>query len=97
MLIVEFEKMLDVILPSASKTALTLTELPDHESQVAHLLESAIEHGATRQSRLTEIHLPLGQFPNIGGLFSHIPIMDSGAANIMRLFFEPWPVTPVAS
>jgi hypothetical protein len=89
MLTAEFERMLQAILPSASRTSLTLTEIPEQEGDLARLLDRAIVYGDWQRTDLTEIHVPMDQFPEMGPSFRHVPVEDSGRADVMRLVFEP--------
>ena len=83
---VEFERMLAALLPSPGTTALTLTELPEGDEQLARMLESAIRLGEKQSSRLCEIHLPAGRMPAIGAFFRDVPVEDGG--DVLRLVFE---------
>ncbi|MDH7798189.1 MULTISPECIES: hypothetical protein [unclassified Beijerinckia] len=89
MSIPEFEQMLHAVLPSTGKTSLTLTEVPRHEGELLVLLEKAVLSGARSNTPLTEIHLPKDAYPAMEAEFGDIPVMDSGHADVIRLFFEP--------
>ena len=89
MLMPDFDRMLSVMLPSAQPTSLTLTEAPSQASQMTAILEHAIRSGNQRSTRLTRIQLPMGRFPDMGASFWHVPVEDSGKADVVRLFFEP--------
>jgi hypothetical protein len=89
MLFPEFEKMLDVVLPSAHPTSLTLTEVPLQYGQLTDLLEKAIRTGDESRTRLTGIHVPLRLFPDMTTSFRQVPVVDSGSADVVRLFFAP--------
>jgi len=82
----EFERMLAALLPCPGKTALTLTEVPEGDDQLARMLESAIRLGERQSSRLAEIHLPTGRMSATGSSFRDIPVEDGG--EVMRLVFE---------
>lgn len=82
----EFEKMLAALLPSPGKTALTLTEVPEGDDQLARMLESAIRLGEKQSSRLCEIHLPKGRMTATGSFFRDVPVEDGG--DVLRLVFE---------
>lgn len=81
----EFEKMLAALLPSPGQTALTLTEIPEGDDQLARMLESAIRLGEKQCSRLSEIHLPTSRMPATGAFFRDIPVEDGG--DVLRLVF----------
>jgi hypothetical protein len=85
----EFEQMLHAVLPSLGKTSLTLTELPRSEDDLVSLLERAVVSGRLSKTHLTEIHLPMQMYPDMEATFAHVPIVDSGDADVVRLFFEP--------
>ncbi|HEV2574387.1 hypothetical protein [Methylocella sp. CPCC 101449] len=89
MSIPEFEQMLHAVLPSTGKTSLTLTEVPRHEGELLVLLEKAVLSGERANTPLTEIHLSKEFYPDMDGEFGDIPVVDSGDADIIRLFFEP--------
>ena len=84
----EFEQMLQAVLPAAGKTSLTLTDLPAQEDQLMQMLETALVTGNRACSRLTEIHLPLKNFPAMTSQFWHVPVEDSGTSDVLRLVFE---------
>jgi hypothetical protein len=85
----EFEQMLHAVLPSLGKTSLTLTEFPRREDDLVSLLERAVVSGRLSKTHLTEIHLPMQLYPDMEATFAHVPIVDSGDADVVRLFFEP--------
>ena len=85
----EFEQMLHAVLPSAGKTSLTLTEFPRREDELVELLEKAVVSGRLSKTHLTEIHLPMQLYPDMEASFAQVPIVDSGKADVVRLFFEP--------
>lgn len=87
-MMLEFEKMLKAMLPAAGKTSLTLTDIPAHEDQLMQMLETALVTGNRACSRLTEIHLPMKNFPTLAGQFWHVPVEDSGSSDVLRLVFE---------
>jgi hypothetical protein len=81
----EFERMLAALLPSPGTVALTLTEVPEGDDQLAHMLDSAIRLGEKRSSRLSEIHLPTGRMAATGAFFRDVPVEDGG--DVLRLVF----------
>jgi hypothetical protein len=89
MLLPEFQRMLDVVLPCAQPMSLTLTELPLQSGHLAELLEKAVNSGNRNRTRLTGIQVPLRLFPGLAGSFDEVPVMDSGTADVVRLFFTP--------
>ena len=84
----EFEKMLHAVLPATGKTSLTLTDIPTGEDQLMQMLETALLTGNRACSRLTEIHLPMRNFPTMASQFWHVPVEDSGTSDVLRLVFE---------
>ena len=84
----EFEQMLHAVLPSMGKTSLTLTEFPCREGELIELLEKAVLSGNRSKTRLTEIHLPMQMYPDMAATFDQVPVVDSGSADVIRLFFE---------
>jgi len=82
----EFERMLSALLPSPGKTAVTLTDVPAGDDQLARILESAIRLGERQSSRLSEIHLPTGRMAATGAFFRDVPVEDGG--DVLRLVFE---------
>lgn len=88
MSMVDFERMLNAVLPATGKTSLTLTDVPGSEDSLVQLLEKAIVSGNQRHSRLTEIYLPVQQYPAMGSQFWHVPVEDTGQSNVLRLVFE---------
>lgn len=84
----EFEQMLHAVLPAIGKTSLTLTDLPAQEDQLMKMLETALVTGNEACTRLTEIHLPLKNFPAMASQFWHVPVEDSGTSDVLRLVFE---------
>jgi hypothetical protein len=88
MMMPEFEQMLQAVLPAIGKTSLTLTDIPAREDQLMEMLETALISGNKAASRLTEIHLPLKNFPAMASQFWHVPVEDSGTSDVLRLVFE---------
>lgn len=84
----EFEKMLQAVLPAIGKTSLTLTDIPTQQDQLMEMLEAALVSGNRSASRLTEIHLPMRNFPAMASQFWHVPVEDSGSSDVLRLVFE---------
>jgi hypothetical protein len=84
---VEFEQMLAALLPSPGKSAVTITELPESDVQLAMFIERAIACGERRSSRLTGIHLPRARMDAVRDSFRQVPVEDCGAG-VMRLVFE---------
>jgi hypothetical protein len=83
-----FERVYDETLPLSSKTTLTVTEVPERIEDLLTLLGSAMMGGFGNRTRLTEIHLPMSRFPEIGSKFWHVPVEDCGDVHVLRLFFE---------
>ena len=88
MSMVDFERMLNAVLPATGKTSLTLTDVPSNEDGLVQLLERAIVSGNRCHTRLTEIYLPMQQYPAMGPQFWHVPVEDTGKSNVMHLVFE---------
>ena len=84
----EFEKMLHAVLPATGKTSLTLTDIPTQEDLLMQMLETALVTGNRSASRLTEIHLPMRNYPHMASQFWHVPVEDSGSCDVLRLVFE---------
>ncbi len=84
----EFEKMLHAVLPVTGRTSLTLTDIPAQQDQLMQMLETALTTGNEVCTRLTEIHLPLKNFPSMASQFWHVPVEDSGTSDTVRLVFE---------
>ena len=68
--------------------SLTLTDVPGSEDGLIQLLERAIVSGNRSSTRLTEIYLPMQQYPAMGSQFWHVPVEDTGQSNVLRLVFE---------
>ena len=85
---IDFERMLSAVLPASGRTSLTLTDVPQGDDSLTQLLEKAILLGNRTSSRLTEIYLPMREFPTMGSSFWHVPVQDSGAQDVLRLVFE---------
>ena len=90
MISLEFERILNMMLTGTQHTILTLTEVPDSDDDLTQILEKAIARGNHLRSRLTKINLPMRQYPNMGTRFGYVPIEDTGAPNVVRLFFQPY-------
>lgn len=88
MSMMDFERMLNAVLPATGKTSLTLTDVPGSEDSLVQLLERAIISGNRSSTRLTEIYLPMQQYPAMGSQFWHVPVEDTGQSNVLRLVFE---------
>ena len=84
----DFERMLEAVLPASGKTSLTLTDVPRGDDSLMQLLEKALVRGNRSSSRLTEIYLPMSQFPSMGSSFWHVPVQDTGSQDVLRLVFE---------
>ena len=84
----DFERMLSAVLPATGRTSLTLTDVPRGDDGMTQLLEKAILLGNRTSSRLTEIYLPMREFPSMGSSFWHVPVQDSGTQDVLRLVFE---------
>ncbi len=84
----DFERMMAAVLPAVGRTSLTLTDIPRGDESLNQLLEKAIILGNRCSSRLTEIYLPMREFPNMGPSFWHVPVQDSGSQDVLRLVFE---------
>lgn len=83
------EEFFDKAFPLANNIIMKVTSAPENEKELFSLIETAMLRGFDTQVPLREIHLPIERFPTIDSKFWHIPIEDSGAAPILRLFFEP--------
>jgi len=84
----DYERVYDKTLPISNTTTLTVAEVPDRLEDLLHLLGEAMIGGFGNHARLTEIHLPMGRFPQMDSKFWHIPVEDCGAHPVLRLFFE---------
>jgi hypothetical protein len=84
----DFERMLSAVLPATGRTSLTLTDVPRGDDRLTQLLEKAIVLGNRTSSRLTEIYLPMREYPGMGTSFWHVPVQDSGSQDVLRLVFE---------
>jgi hypothetical protein len=84
----DYERVFDKAMPLSSTTTLTVTEVPDRLEDLLHLLGSAMVGGFGKQKRLTQIHLPMARFPELGSKFWHVPVEDCGDLHVLRLFFE---------
>ena len=83
----DFEKMLCAVLPATGKTSLTLTDVPQGDDSLTLILEKAIALGNRTHSRLTEIYLPMRDYPGMGTSFWHVPVQDT-SQDVLRLVFE---------
>jgi len=84
----DFERMLSAVLPATGRTSLTLTDVPAGDISMTQLLEKAIVLGNSARTRLTEIYLPMRDYPGMGTSFWHVPVQDTGAQDVVRLVFE---------
>ncbi len=84
----DFERMLAAVLPATGRTSLTLTDVPVGDDSLTQLLEKAILVGNRSATRLTEIYLPMREFPSMGANFWHVPVLDTGSRDVLRLVFE---------
>ena len=84
----DFERMLAAVLPARGKTSLTLTDVPRGDDSLTEMLEKAIVCGNRAATRLTEIYLPMREYPSMGGSFWHVPVQDTGSQDVLRLVFE---------
>lgn len=84
----DFERMLSAVLPATGRTSLTLTDVPRGDDRLTQFLEKAIVLGNRTSSRLTEIYLPMREYPGMGTSFWHVPVQDSGSQDVLRLVFE---------
>lgn len=87
-MMLDFEKMLQAVLPATGRTSLTLTDIPAGEDMLMEMLEKALISGNDCRSRLTEIHVPMRNFPALGTQFWHVPVADCGSSDVVRLVFE---------
>ena len=84
----DFERMLAAMLPARGKTSITLTDVPRGDASLTEMLEKAIVFGNRSATRLTEIYLPMREYPSMGASFWHVPVQDTGAQDVLRLVFE---------
>lgn len=82
------EQFFDKAFPLANNIIMKVSTAPESEAQLFELIETAMLRGFDTQAPLKEIHLPLERFPSVDSKFWHIPIEDSGAAPVLRFFFE---------
>lgn len=82
------EQFFDKAFPLANNIIMKVSSAPESETQLFRLIETAMLRGFDTQAPLKEIHLPLERFPSVDSKFWHIPIEDSGAAPVLRFFFE---------
>lgn len=88
MVMLEFERMLDVMLQGAHSASVTLTEAPKQAGALDRLLDAAIASGRQRGRGLTRVELPIGDYPRIGERYAHVTLMDSGATDVVRMYFD---------
>ena len=84
----EFERLLAALIPGRGRTAITLTEPPQDEATLMRLFDKALVAGNGRAAPLAAITAPMSLYPNLGDLFWHVPIEDSGADGVVRLVFD---------
>lgn len=84
----EFERLLAALIPGRGRTALTLTEPPHDEATLMRLFDKALTAGNCRAAPLTAIQAPMSLYPNLGDLFWHVPVEDSGEDGVVRLVFD---------
>jgi hypothetical protein len=82
------EQFFDKAFTLANNIIMKVSSAPESETQLFRLIETAMLRGFDTQAPLKEIHLPLERFPSVDSKFWHIPIEDSGAAPVLRFFFE---------
>ncbi len=90
-----FEKAFDRSLPISHNKTLTVTPAPERESELLGLLEGAMMRARHNHTQLTQIQLPFERFPSMDSKFWHIPVEDSGDAQVLR-FFSTRPTTKTA-
>ena len=84
----EFERLLAALIPGRGRTAITLTEPPADEATLLRLFDKALVTGNGRAAPLTAIGAPMCLYPNLGDVYWHVPIEDSGVDGPVRLVFE---------
>lgn len=84
----EFERLLAALIPGRGRTAITLTEPPEDEATLTRLFDKALVAGNGRAAPLAAIRAPLTLYPNLGDVFWHIPIEDSGKEGVVSLVFD---------
>ena len=84
----EFERLLAALIPGRGRTALTLTEPPQDEATLMRLFDKALVAGNGRASPLSAIQAPMSLYPNLGDMFWHVPVEDTGADGVVRLIFD---------
>ena len=85
----DFARLLEAMLQGARTTSVTLTELPPLAGDLSELIEDAIVAGGRHGTRLTQIQLPVQLAASVRAAFEPVAIVESGAMNVMRLFFQP--------
>ncbi|MFV0280405.1 MAG: hypothetical protein ACK5JM_06555 [Rhodoblastus sp.] len=79
--------LLEAAIPSFGRTTLTLAETPADTQALLRLLDRALAVGNRRGAPLVEIQAPLAVFPDLAGVYWHVPIEDSGNEGVVRLSF----------
>jgi len=85
---VEFERLVEAVIPVSGRTSLTLTETPSNVGELMRLLERAVVVGNRRGAPLIEIQAPFAELPDCSDRFFHVPIADSSRDGVVRLTFE---------
>jgi hypothetical protein len=94
MQVADLRRLLDAALHDAqNRISLTVTELPEGERHLRELLEGALGAGRRNGLPLSEVQLSLDRFPSLRDRFLAAPITDSGHPDVLRLIYDPTPVS----
>lgn len=91
-MVADLMRTLELSLDQASnRVAFVVTEVPHSDDHMTRLLEGALEAASRHRTPLVEIHLSMERFTSFGDTYWHVPVVDSGADEVVRLVFEPAP------
>jgi hypothetical protein len=89
-MVADLMRTLELSLDQASnRVAFVVTEVPHTADYLTRLLDGAIAAASRHRTPLVEIQLSMERFPSVGDAYWHVPVTDSGKADVVRLVFEP--------
>lgn len=86
----DLQRALDAALRDiASGVSIVFTDVPSSDSYIIDFLDAAVSAACRHGKSLAEIELPMARYPAMGAHFWHVPVVDSGNRDIVRLNYEP--------
>jgi hypothetical protein len=83
----DIEGVIKGVLPTTSRTSVTLTGVAAERAQI--VLKTAIDYCRANDAPLSEVHLPSHLIANVRPRFDDLTFADSGADDVFRLVFQP--------